>query len=226
MASLLINECFHSIQGESTRAGLPCLFIRLRGCHLRCTYCDTSYAFNEGDRRSIDDLMAWVRSHATTLVQITGGEPLLQAPVHELMTALADDGRTVLLETSGACDISPCDERVIRIVDFKTPGSGEVDRNDWGNVAHLKQTDEVKFVLCDRADYEWARDRIAEHDLSSRCGCVLLSPVHAQPGDDHIKGASALDPADVSVWMLEDALPVRLQLQIHKFIWSPQTRGV
>jgi len=226
MATLRINEIFHSIQGESTRAGLPCIFIRLRGCHLRCTYCDTSYAFTQGDGMTIEFIEAAIADWSTPLVQITGGEPLLQDAVHELMRRLADAGRTVLLETSGACDISTCDNRVIRVVDFKTPGSGEVERNDWSNVGYLRSTDEVKFVLCDRADYEWARDVITEHGLADRVAAVLLSPVHAQQGDEHIEGAAGLDPQALAAWMLEDAVPARMQLQLHKFIWDPTTRGV
>jgi 7-carboxy-7-deazaguanine synthase len=225
-SQLLINELFHSIQGESTRAGLACVFIRLRGCHLRCTYCDTSYAFAQGKAMSIDDILEKVMAWPTQLVQITGGEPLLQAGVHELMTRLADLGRVVLLETSGACDISSCDERVIRIVDFKTPGSGEASRNDWSNVEHLRPSDEVKFVLCDRADYQWACSIMQQHDLTGRVAAVLFSPVHAQKGDEYIDGHEGLCPRDLAQWMLEDGIDARLQLQLHKFIWSPTTRGV
>jgi 7-carboxy-7-deazaguanine synthase len=226
MTRLLINEIFHSIQGESTRAGEPCIFIRLKGCHLRCAYCDTSYAFNEGDAMAVDAILDHIAQWPTPLVQITGGEPLLQKGVHELMRRLADAGRTVLLETSGACDISECDERVIRIVDFKTPGSGEVDRNDWANVDRLRQSDEVKFVLCDRADYDWAVAQMKAHDLASRVTCVLFSPVQMQCGDAHITGVEGLEPRALAQWMLDDGLPVRLQLQLHKFIWDPTTRGV
>ena len=225
-SSLLINEVFHSIQGESSRTGEPCVFVRLRGCHLRCRYCDTEYAFNEGDRRDIDSIVEEVRSHGCDLVEITGGEPLLQEPVHELMETLCDLDMTVLLETSGACDIGPCDPRVIRILDLKTPGSGEVDRNDWGNISKLRMTDEVKFVIIDRADYEWMKEIIAEHGLSERVGTILVSPVHEQPAGSEIQGASALPPRDLAEWVLEDSLPVRVQLQLHKFIWDPQARGV
>jgi len=223
---LSIHELFHSIQGESTRAGLPCIFVRLRGCHLRCAYCDTSYAFADGKGMSIDDILAAIGQWPTTLVEITGGEPLLQAGVHELMRQLADQGRTVLLETSGACDISTCDERVIRIVDFKTPGSGEVDRNDWGNIDHLRPSDEVKFVICDRDDYEWACDVLLRYALAGRVAAVLLSPVVAQAPDAHIDGSEALDPQVLAGWMLEDGLAARLQLQLHKFIWDSAARGV
>ena len=223
---LLINEIFHSIQGESTRAGQPCIFIRLRGCHLRCTYCDTSYAFTEGQGMSIGDILEQVLAWPTKLVEITGGEPLLQAHVHDLMARLADAGRTVMLETSGACDISVCDERVIRIVDFKTPGSGEVDRNDWSNIEHLRSTDEVKFVLCDRPDYEWACSIVQQHSLVDRVKAVLFAPVHTQKGDAFIDGHEGLCPRDLAQWMLDDGIDARLQLQLHKFIWSPTTRGV
>jgi 7-carboxy-7-deazaguanine synthase len=168
MSALMINEIFFSIQGESTWAGLPCVFIRLTGCHLRCGYCDTEYAFHEGTRRGTDDLIAEVGRIGgdCRLVEVTGGEPLLQPGVHELMRRLADAGYTVLLETSGACDISPCDSRVIRIMDLKTPGSGEVGRNLWSNIQYLTPRDEVKFVLCSREDYEWARGVIDEHRLA------------------------------------------------------------
>ncbi len=224
--SLLINEIFESIQGESTHAGCPCIFVRLRGCHLRCTYCDTEYAFAQGARRTIDDILKEVLEYNAPLVEVTGGEPLLQEPVHSLMTQLCDAGRTVLIETSGACDISACDERVIRIVDFKTPASGECDRNDLHNIERLRSTDEVKFVVCDLADYEWARDFILQHTLHTRVAAVLLSPAHAQPASKDIAGHPGLPAADLATWMLADAIPARLQLQLHKFIWSPETRGV
>jgi 7-carboxy-7-deazaguanine synthase len=223
---LLINEIFFSIQGESSRAGCPCVFVRLRGCHLRCTYCDTEYAFNEGERRSIDSIVDEVTSHPTSLVEITGGEPLLQAPVHELITRLCDLDLTVLIETSGACDIAPCDPRSIRILDLKTPASGEVDRNDWSNIERLTDRDEVKFVVVDRADYEWARGVIEQHDLTRRCHAVLMSPVFEQAVGEEITGAAALSPQDLAEWVLADGLDVRMQLQLHKFIWEPTRRGV
>jgi 7-carboxy-7-deazaguanine synthase len=223
---LLINELFHSIQGESTWAGLPCIFIRLRGCHLRCTYCDTSYAFTQGDASCVDDVIASIAKWPTKLVEITGGEPLLQADVHPLMQRLADLGYTVLLETSGACDISTCDDRVIRIVDFKTPGSGEEGRNDWANITHLRKTDEVKFVICDRADYDWSCGIVNTHDLDNRVNAVLFSPVVAQAGNEHIAGMQGVDPKMLAQWMLADGVGARLQLQLHKFIWDPSTRGV
>src|SRR5215510_3918410 len=176
---LRVTEVFHSIQGESTWAGCPCVFVRLTGCHLRCTYCDTEYAFKEGSTRSIDDIVTEVCSHPCELVEITGGEPLLQKGVHELIGRLCDLGKTVLIETSGACDISAgtagaggVDARAIRIMDLKTPGSGESDRNLWSNINHLNQRDEVKFVITSREDYDWAMDVIRRFDLSSRCKAI------------------------------------------------------
>ncbi len=228
MTTLKINEIFYSVQGESTRAGLPCVFIRLTGCHLRCGYCDTEYAFHEGDRRSIDDVLAEAKRLGgdCELYEVTGGEPLLQKGVLELMTRLCDEGKTVLIETSGACDISVCDPRVIRIMDLKTPGSGEAERNLWENIEHLNQRDEVKFVLTSRADYEWARDVIARHKLAQRVGAVLMSCVHEMPAGNELPGCTGLPIADLAKWVLEDGLPVRLQTQLHKLIWDPNARGV
>lgn len=227
--TLRITEIFHSIQGESTWAGMPCVFVRLTGCHLRCSYCDTEYAFKDGTTRAIDDIVAEVMTHSTKLVEITGGEPLLQPRVHELITRLCDAGRTVLIETSGAVDISPCDPRAIRIMDLKTPGSGEAERNLWSNLDHLRPHDEVKFVITDRGDYDWAVDVIRRHDLSLRVKAVLMSPVFEQtpgPGRE-ISGCPALNPRELAEWMLTDNVPgVRMQLQLHKFIWEPATRGV
>lgn len=229
--SLRINEIFFSIQGESTWAGCPCVFVRLTGCHLRCTYCDTAYAFHEGGNRTVDDIVAEVDSHASNLVEITGGEPLLQKNVHVLMTKLCDLGKTVLIETSGACDISVCNPRVIRIMDLKTPGSGEVDRNLWSNIAHLNERDEVKFVITDRADYDWATQMLREHDIARRAKAVLFSASFEQaavPGE--IEGCEGCSPRDLAEWMLADAATlasnVRMQTQLHKLIWDPQTRGV
>jgi 7-carboxy-7-deazaguanine synthase len=224
--TLRINEIFHSIQGESTWAGQPCVFVRLTGCHLRCTYCDTEYAFREGETRPIDEIVEAVCAHATDLVEITGGEPLLQPRVHTLMSRLCDLGKTVLLETSGACDISDCDPRVVRILDLKTPGSGEMERNLLANLDHLHDRDEIKFVITDRADYEWARDMIASHRLNDRCRAVLMSPVFEQPRGLEIAGAAGLPMRDLAKWILADGLDVRLQIQLHKHIWDPQTRGV
>jgi 7-carboxy-7-deazaguanine synthase len=224
--TLRINEIFHSIQGESSRLGRPCVFVRLTGCHLRCTYCDTEYAFKEGSTRSIADIVEEVCAHPADLVEITGGEPLLQGAVHALISTLCDRGRTVLIETSGACDISPCDPRAIRILDLKTPGSGECDRNLLSNIDHLTKRDEVKFVIMSRADYEWARSMIDTHRLVERCGEVLLSPVHEQAPGAEIAGAEGLSPRSLAEWVLADGLDARVQVQLHKVIWDPQTRGV
>jgi len=226
--TLKINEVFYSIQGESTRAGLPCIFVRLTGCHLRCGYCDTEYAFHEGNRRSIDDVIAEAERLGgdCDLYEVTGGEPLLQKGVHELMARLCDDGKTVLIETSGACDISVCDPRVIRIMDLKTPGSGEAERNLWSNLDHLNERDEVKFVLTSREDYVWARGVIAEHGLAQRVGAILFSCVHETPPGKEIAGCTGLSINDLAAWVLEDRLPVRLQTQLHKIIWDPTARGV
>ena len=225
---LRVNEVFLSIQGESTWAGCPCVFVRLAGCHLRCTYCDTEYAFGEGTSRSIDELADEVCAMAGAggLVEITGGEPLLQSQVHTLMRRLCDLGKTVLLETSGACDISGCDPRVIRIMDLKTPGSGEADRTDFSNIEHLHEHDEVKFVITDRADYEWARSIIRRFSLERRCRAVLMSPVFEQAPGQEVAGCPLLEPQRLAEWILEDGLPVRLQIQLHKLVWDPQTRGV
>ncbi|MCH2145528.1 MAG: radical SAM protein [Phycisphaerales bacterium] len=224
--TIRINEVFHSIQGESTRAGLPCIFVRLSGCPLRCAYCDTEYAFREGSRRPVEDVLTEVLAIPCPLVELTGGEPLAQKAVFPLMTALCDAGRTVLVETSNAVAISPCDERVIRILDLKTPGSGEFDRNLMENLDDLRPHDEVKFVLVDRQDYVWARNMIEEHDLPSRCAAVLLSPVFEQAKGLEIAGRNALPPSELATWMLEDGIDARMQLQLHKFIWDPSTRGV
>lgn len=228
-ATLMINEIFYSIQGESTWSGLPCIFIRLMGCDLRCHYCDTEYAFHEGARMTVDDVIAKAAELCDgdcTLYEITGGEPLLQPNVHTLMARLCDMGRTVLIETSGAHDISACDSRVIRVMDIKTPGSGEADRNRWENIEHLNERDEVKFVLCSEADYQWAKQIIHDYDLPHRVHAVLLSAVAPmQPGLE-LKGAPGLSLRDLSQWVLRDRLPVRVQTQLHKLIWSPNTRGV
>lgn len=227
MASTLrVNEVFFSIQGEGTRMGRPCVFVRLTGCHLRCSYCDTEYAFKEGATREIGEIIDEVCGYPTNFVELTGGEPLLQARVHVLMSRLCDMGKTVAIETSGACDIGVCDPRVIRIMDLKTPGSGEAGRNDWGNIAKLNARDEVKFVICDRADYEWARGVIGEHDLTRRVAAVLMSAVFEQPRGLEILGVRGLAMRSLAEWILEDGLDVVLQPQLHKFIWEPQTRGV
>jgi len=212
---LTINEIFYSIQGESTRAGEPCVFVRLTACDLRCSWCDTPYAFTEGRKMSIDEVIAAVDAHDCPLVEITGGEPLLQEEVYPLMDRLLAGGRTVMLETGGHRPIARVPREVKKIVDVKCPGSGESAKNDWNNLALLAPHDEVKFVVADRVDYEFARDVIARYDLANCAGAVLMSPVHG-----------VLDPKTLSEWMLADHLPARLQLQLHKYIWSPSTRGV
>ena len=212
---LTVNEIFYSIQGESTRAGRPCVFVRLTACDLRCSWCDTPYAFHEGRKMSIDEIVAEVDRHECPLVEITGGEPLLQEDVYPLMDRLIADGRTVLLETGGHRPIARVPPAVHTIMDVKCPASGEAEKNAWENLDTLRPHDEVKFVVQDRADYEFARDVIARHHLASRAAAVLLSPVHG-----------VLDPKTLSEWMLADRLPARLQVQLHKYIWSPDTRGV
>jgi 7-carboxy-7-deazaguanine synthase len=213
--TLTINEIYSSVQGESTWAGMPCVFVRLTFCDLRCTYCDTEYAFYEGKKLTLDEILNSVLGYDCPLVEVTGGEPLLQKNVLPLMTLLADAGRTVLLETSGAHDISKVDPRVHRIMDLKTPGSGEVARNLWTNIEHLTQRDEVKFVIGSREDYEWSRTQLRQHGLAERCRAVLFSPIFGR-----------IDPREIVEWILADNLPVRFQLQMHKFIWTPTQRGV
>lgn len=213
-ASLVINEIYKSIQGESSWVGLPCVFVRLTACDLRCTWCDSAYAFYEGNRMAIGEIVDRVVKLNCPLVEITGGEPLLQPAVLPLMSRLCDLGKTVLLETSGAHDISPVDPRVIRIMDLKCPGSGAMDRNRYANMKHLRPRDEVKFVIADRADYEWAKTKLIECDLASRCA-VLFSPVFGQ-----------MESRQLVDWILADKLPVRFQLQLHKFVWDPKQRGV
>ena len=212
---LTINEIFYSIQGESTYAGRPCVFVRLTACDLRCSWCDTSYAFYEGRKRTLDDVLQELARFDCPLVEVTGGEPLLQEDVYPLMDALLDRGRTVLLETGGHRSTARVPGPVVTILDVKCPGSGEAHRNDWSNIERLRPHDEVKFVLKDRADYEYARDVIGRHRLADRAAAVHLSPVHG-----------VLDARMLSEWVLADSLPARVQLQIHKFIWDPETRGV
>lgn len=212
---LTINEIYFSVQGESTWAGLPCVFVRLTFCDLRCTYCDTEYAFYEGKKRSLGEIVDDVLAYDCPLVEITGGEPLLQRNVLPLMAMLADADRTILLETSGAHDISAVDPRVHRIMDLKTPGSGEVERNLFSNIDYLTSRDEVKFVIGSREDYEWSRAQLREHRLVDRCRAVLFSPIFGR-----------IDPREIVEWILADKLPVRFQLQMHKFIWTPTQRGV
>jgi 7-carboxy-7-deazaguanine synthase len=213
--SLLIHEIYASIQGESTFAGLACTFVRTSTCNLRCRWCDTPQAFTGGTRTSRADVLERALATQTPLVELTGGEPLLQPAVPRLLEELCDAGRTVLIETSGERDISVCDPRVHRIMDLKAPGSGESARNRWANIDHLGRRDEVKVVLASRADYEWARDVVAEHRLDERVAAVLFSCVFGE-----------LEPRDLAAWILEDHLPVRLQLQAHKYIWGADAQGV
>jgi 7-carboxy-7-deazaguanine synthase len=212
---LTINEIFHSIQGESTYAGKPCVFVRLTACDLRCRWCDTPYAFHEGRRVSVDDVVRAVDEYGCPMVEITGGEPLLQPEVHELMSRLLDSGKTVLLETGGQRSIAGVPAGVIRVMDIKCPGSGEAHRMDWTNLGHLTPRDQVKFVVADRTDYEYARDVLNRERLAERCDAVLFSPVHGE-----------LNPRTLAEWVLADRLPVRVQLQLHKYIWDAHTRGV
>jgi 7-carboxy-7-deazaguanine synthase len=210
-----INEIFYSVQGESTFAGRPCVFVRLTACDLRCSWCDTPYAFHEGTKRPIEDVLGDVARFDCPLVEVTGGEPLLQEDVYPLMEALIARGKTVLLETGGHRSTARVPAQVITILDLKCPGSGESARTDWENLGRLRPHDEVKFVIKDRADYEYARDAVVRHALDRRAAAIHLSPVHG-----------VLDPKALSEWVLADRLPVRVQLQLHKYIWSPDTRGV
>jgi 7-carboxy-7-deazaguanine synthase len=212
---LTVNEIFYSIQGESTRAGQPCVFVRLTACDLRCTWCDTEYAFYEGNKRSIDDVVAEVERHRCHLVEITGGEPLLQEDVYPLMQRLLDRGLTVMLETGGHRPISRVPRPVVKIVDVKCPASGESAKNCWDNLDALAPHDEVKFVIQDRADYEFAVDVVNRYGLASRCAAVLFAPV-----------TGVLEPKTLSEWILAGHAPARLQVQLHKIIWSPDARGV
>jgi len=212
--SLHITEIFYSIQGESTFAGKPCIFIRLTGCSLRCIWCDTTYAFNGGQTMLFPEILKQVTRYQCPLVEITGGEPLNQKETPAFISLLCHNGFQVLLETSGAIDIAPVDRRAHIILDVKCPGSGMADRIHWGNLAQLSSKDEAKFVIQNRRDYEWARDVMTHHHLSDHCS-VLLSPVFG-----------ALDLHTLAQWILDDRLPVRLQAQLHKFIWEPQARGV
>jgi len=211
---LKINEIFHSVQGESRHAGRPCVFVRLTHCNLRCTWCDTAYAFEEGIDMPVGAILQRVAAYGTGYVLVTGGEPLLQEGVHDLIGELCDRGFEVAVETGGSLDLAPLDRRAMVVMDLKCPGSGMCGKNRLENIEMLRRDDEVKFVVADRADYDWSREMIERHRLAGRCG-VLLSPVHG-----------ALHPRLLAEWILADRLPVRLQLQIHKFIWPPDARGV
>ena len=208
--SLRISEIFYSLQGETTRVGIPTTFIRLTGCPLRCAYCDTSYAFSGGNNMMLDEIMQTTKTHPTRYVCVTGGEPLAQKNCATLLKSLCDTGYSVSLETSGALDISAVDERVVKVLDIKTPASGEASKNLWGNLAHLTAHDEVKFVLCDEADYVWAKQVLHEHRLPEKC-VVLFSPAQGQ-----------LEARDLAEWILRDGLQVRLQVQLHKLLWGNQ----
>ncbi len=207
-AQLRISEIFYSLQGETSRVGLPTVFVRLTGCPLRCVYCDTTYAFTGGQSMSVANILRQVAGYVPRYVTITGGEPLAQKNCLPLLTALCDAGYQVSLETGGAIDISEVDARVMRVVDIKTPASGEAEKNRWGNLPLLTQQDELKFVLCDEADYIWAKQIIQQHQLTEKC-TVLFSPVH-----------NGLNATHLAEWMLRDQLPVRLQVQLHKILWN------
>lgn len=210
MPRLRITEIFHSLQGESRTVGLPTVFVRLTGCPLRCGYCDTAYAFKGGEALELADILQRVAEFAAHHVTVTGGEPLAQPDCLTLLSALCDAGYAVSLETSGALDITAVDPRVVRVMDLKTPGSGEVARNRYANIADLRPSDQVKFVICDRADYQWCREQIAQWRLDERCE-LLISPSHGQQS-----------PSELADWMLADRLPARFQLQLHKYLWGDQ----
>ncbi len=214
VGTLLVHEIYRSLQGEGAHVGLPCTFVRLTACQLRCRYCDSPHAFHEGTIWTPEAVVGRVVELGERLVQITGGEPLLQPEVFPLMADLADRGFCVLLETGGALDIAPVDPRVQVILDLKTPGSGEVAANRWENLDRLKPTDEVKFVVCDRDDFDWAVSQIRGHDLDRRCSLLV--------GGEH----GRVDPTDLASWILASGLPIRLQVQLHKLLWGPTTRGV
>jgi 7-carboxy-7-deazaguanine synthase len=247
--TLVVNEIYLSLQGESTFAGLPCVFVRLAVCDLRCSFCDTAYAFAGGDRKLLVDVReevhrlarpfreargpkSEVQSYGLPLVELTGGEPLLQENSLPLMKQLCDDGFTVLLETSGAHDIAPVDPRVRRIMDLKCPGSGEAARNRWENLPLLKSTDEIKFVIATREDYAWARERIAEYQLAAICPLLLswAHPLAPEQQDQSLKkvppGQTPISRQELAEKIIADALPVRFQVQVHKVIWAPEQRGV
>lgn len=246
--TLVVNEIYLSLQGESTFAGLPCVFVRLTACNLRCSYCDTAYAFTEGGKRSLDEIFAEIRRLAVPfaapnqasgvqslklpLVELTGGEPLLQPNALPLMRALCDDGFTVLIETSGAHDISKIDPRVRRIMDLKGPSSGEVARNRFENITHLKATDEVKFVLGTQEDYDWAKEQIAQRQLAKICPLLFswVQPLASEQQHPSLKkvpaGQTPITRRELAEKIIADALPVRFQLQMHKFVWPQEQRGV
>ena len=225
--SLLISEIYLSIQGESSYTGMPCIFVRLTGCDLRCAYCDSAFAFTGGNRISLDAIFQKINALRCSLVEVTGGEPLLQKAVFPFMRQLCDQGKTVLLETSGAHDISGVDPRVIRMVDLKCPSSGESQRNLISNLNQLRLTDQIKFVIGSKEDFEWAKKQIQHDSLRQKVHCILFSPTFKTAAvDGQIKGHDGLDPKLLAEWILKENLSVRLQLQIHKYIWDPLQRGV
>ncbi|MDP6376908.1 MAG: 7-carboxy-7-deazaguanine synthase QueE [Pseudomonadales bacterium] len=211
IGTLRVTEIFLSLQGETSSMGFPTIFVRLTGCPLRCHYCDTAYAFSGGDSLPVSEILERVKGFGVRHVTVTGGEPLAQPDVHRLLSALCDEGLRTLLETSGALDVSTVDARVIKILDLKTPGSGEAHRNQWSNLAHCGQHDEVKFVICSREDYEWARMKVDEHALDERFANVLFSPSSAE-----------LEARELAEWIVADALEVRMQVQLHKLLWGEE----
>jgi 7-carboxy-7-deazaguanine synthase len=213
--SLKINEIFHSIQGESTASGLPCVFVRLTYCNLRCVYCDTEYAFYDGKDMKLDEIIEQVDRYNCKLVEITGGEPLVQEEVHNLMTKLCDKGYSVMIETGGSLPVGNIDKRVKIIMDLKTPYSKMENKNRYENIEYLKPLDEVKFVIGSREDYQWSKEIIKKYNLTEKVSQVLLSPVFEE-----------VQNIDLATWILEDKLNVRFQIQLHKYIWHPETRGV
>jgi len=208
LESLRITEIFFSLQGETRTVGLPTVFVRLTGCPLRCQYCDTAYAFHGGTRYGIDDILTEVKKYQTKYVTVTGGEPLAQKSCLTLLRRLCDEGYEVSLETSGALTVAEVDPRVVKVVDLKTPGSAEVSKNHWENISYLLPHDQVKFVICDEADYEWSKQVLNQYRLADRCQ-VLFSPSYQQ-----------IQPGDLADWILRDHLPVRLQIQLHKYLWG------
>jgi 7-carboxy-7-deazaguanine synthase len=209
--TLRITEIFYSVQGETRTVGLPTVFVRLTGCPLRCQYCDTAYAFHGGNKIAIDEILTEVKKYNAKYVTVTGGEPLAQKPCLSLLKRLCDENYEVSLETSGAMSVADVDQRVVKVLDLKTPGSGEESKNDWSNLSHLLPHDQIKFVICNETDYEWAKQILTQHDLADRCQ-VLFSPSYQQ-----------LPPGDLADWILRDQLPVRLQIQLHKYLWGDVT---
>lgn len=212
MAQCRITEIFYSLQGETRTIGLPTVFVRLTGCPLRCTYCDTAYAFHGGDKMDIADIVEQVQSYQPRYVTVTGGEPLAQKSCYELLSALCDldSDIEVSLETSGAMDITNVDPRIICVMDLKTPASGEEAKNKYENIAKLKPQDQIKFVICNKRDYDWSCQKLAEYDLTNKCE-VLFSPIHGE-----------LKPSDLADWIIQDNLPVRMQIQMHKYLWNDE----